>query len=121
MAGDIQWREQDKGVVEAQPEIFGDMVIARKDTPTSYHLSVTVDDFLQNVTLVTRGEDLRLVTHIHCLLQALLGYDPPDYRFHSLLMGEDGQRYSKRNTSVSLKSLRDAGNTPSDIRVMVGI
>ena len=121
LVGDIQWRDLNKGIVHAQPEIFGDMVLARKDTPTSYHLSVTVDDFLQKVSLVTRGEDLQLVTHIHCLLQALLGYEAPDYRFHPLLIGEDGRRYSKRNTSVTLKSLRDSGKTASEIREMVGM
>ena len=121
MVGDIKWKDIDKGLVHAKPEIFGDIVVARKDMPTSYHLSVTVDDYLQGVTLVTRGEDLRLVTHLHCLLQSLMGYDKPVYQFHPLLIGEDGQRFAKRNRSVTLKSLRASGKTASEIRVLVGM
>ena len=94
-------------------------MLARKATPTSYHLSVTVDDNLQNIALVTRGEDLRLVTHIHRLLQELLGYNKPEYRFHPLLSGKDGKQYSKRNKSVTLRALRESGFTPENIREMI--
>ena len=80
---------------------------------------MTVDDYLQHVTLVTRAEDLSLATHIHRLLQELLGYDVPNYRFHRLLFGKDGRRYSKRDASVSLRSLRESGHTPDAIRKMV--
>ena len=97
----LQWLDRDEGVITARPEIFGDVVLARKDTPTSYHLSVTVDDNLQKIGLVTRGEDLRLPTHIHRLLQELLGYDVPEYQFHALLTGKDGRKYSKRDRSIT--------------------
>ena len=119
LVGNIQWNDLDKGLMNGKPDIFGDVVLARKDIPTSYHLSVTVDDNLQQVTLVTRGEDLRHATHIHRLLQELLNYNVPDYQFHRLLSGSNGQRYSKRDKSVSLRSLREAGCTPDDIRKLV--
>ena len=80
-AGALTWREGDE-VVAARPGIFGDVVLARKEMPASYHLAVTVDDHLQGITLVTRGEDLYDATHVHRLLQALLGLDTPDYRHH---------------------------------------
>ena len=116
---DIHWIDNDRGTVAAKPEIFGDVVLARKAIPTSYHLSVTVDDNLQKIALVTRGEDLRLATHIHRLLQELLGYHVPEYQFHSLLSGKDGRQYSKRNNSVTLRTLRESGHTPTNIREMV--
>ena len=119
LVNDINWIDNDRGTVAAKPEIFGDVVLARKDIPTSYHLSVTVDDNLQKIALVTRGEDLRLATHIHRLLQELLGYDVPEYRFHSLLSGKDGRQYSKRNNSITLRTLRDSGYTPTNIREIV--
>ena len=119
LVNDIHWIDNDRGTVAAKPEIFGDVVLARKAIPTSYHLSVTVDDNLQKIALVTRGEDLRLATHIHRLLQELLGYHVPEYRFHSLLSGKDGRQYSKRNNSVTLRTLRESGYTPTNIREMV--
>lgn len=119
LVGNIQWIDLDHGLMSGKPEIFGDVVLARKDIPTSYHLSVTVDDNFQKVTLVTRGEDLRHATHIHRLLQELLNYDVPEYQFHRLLSGRNGRRYSKRDTSVSLRLLREAGHTPNDIRKLV--
>ena len=119
LVNDIHWIDNDRGTVAAKPEIFGDVVLARKAIPTSYHLSVTVDDNLQKIALVTRGEDLRLATHIHRLLQELLGYHVPKYRFHSLLSGKDGRQYSKRNNSVTLRTLRESGHTPTNIREMV--
>lgn len=120
IAGTLLWNDEDKGAIKATPEIFGDVVLARKDTPTSYHLSVTVDDHLQGVTLVTRGEDLFSATHIHRLLQALLGLDVPLYRHHDMLMGPDGKRFAKRDKAETLKSLRNAGQTPQDIRRAAG-
>jgi len=119
LVDDMHWIDIDQGKVVAKPEIFGDVVLARKAIPTSYHLSVTVDDNLQNISLVTRGEDLRLATHIHRLLQELLGHDVPEYRFHSLLFGKDGKQYSKRSNSVTLRTLRELGYTPTNIREMV--
>ncbi len=93
-------------------------MLARKDAPTSYHLAVTVDDALQGVTLVTRGDDLRAATDIHRLLQALLGLPTPDYCHHRLLTGADGRRYAKRDRALSLRALREAGRTPAQVRAM---
>lgn len=116
--GPLTWTDAEAGVVTAQPELFGDVVLARKDTPTSYHLSVTVDDALQGVTLVTRGQDLFVATHIHRLLQALLGLPTPSYHHHRLLTGEDGARLAKRDKAATLRSLRDTGHTPEQVRAM---
>ena len=111
------WFEDDaRGRVIAQPEKFGDVVVARKDAPTSYHLAVTVDDHLQGITLVTRGEDLLEATHVHRLLQDLLGYAPPRYAHHRLLTDATGARYAKRDGAVTLRALRAAGETPDRIR-----
>ena len=95
-------------------------MLARKDVPTSYHLSVTVDDHLQGVTLITRGEDLFRATDIHRLLQALLGYATPDYHHHKLLLNESGKRYAKRDQAVTLRALRAEGKTPEEVRRMAG-
>jgi glutamyl-Q tRNA(Asp) synthetase len=103
------------------PFRFGDIVIARKDMPTSYHLSVVVDDAHQQVSLVTRGEDLRSATHIQRLLQALLKLPEPAYNHHPLVLDEDGKKFSKRDGAVSLQSLRDAGATPADVRARIGV
>ena len=116
LAGNLTWHDRARGTLPANPALFGDIVLARKDVPTSYHLSVTVDDHLQGVTLVTRGEDLLDSTPIHRLLQALLGYGPPDYHHHKLLTDETGRRYAKRDKAVTLKSLRESGVTAEDIR-----
>ena len=119
-AGEITWRDEDRGVIKATPEIFGDVVLARKDTPTSYHLSVTIDDHIQGVTLVTRGEDLFPATHIHRLLQALLGLNVPAYRHHGLLKGPDGNRLAKRDKAETLRNLRETGHSPAEVRRMAG-
>ena len=103
------------------PLRFGDIVIARKDMPTSYHLAVVVDDAYQRVTLVTRGEDLLPATHIQRLLQALLKLPEPDYAHHPLVLDEQGRKFSKRDGAVTLQSLREAGLTPSDIRARIGV
>ncbi|MDD5585858.1 MAG: tRNA glutamyl-Q(34) synthetase GluQRS [Alphaproteobacteria bacterium] len=119
-AGKLTWQDRAKGVIEAHPEAFGDVVLARKDVPTSYHLSVTVDDHLQGVTLVTRGEDLFRATDIHRLLQALLGFTTPEYHHHKLLLNEDGKRYAKRDHAVTLRALRESGKTAEEVRRMAG-
>lgn len=119
ITGELSWVDRAKGVMKAQPEIFGDVVIARKDVPTSYHLSVTVDDAVQGVTLVTRGEDLLPTTHIHRVLQALLDYPTPKYHHHKLLLDASGKRYAKRDQSVTLKALRESGKTAEDILGMI--
>lgn len=117
MAGDdLRFEDAVAGVTVAHPESFGDVVLARKDTPASYHLAVTVDDALQGVTLVTRGTDLFHATHIHRLLQALLGLPVPRYHHHPLLLDEHGKRFAKRDKSLTLAAMRASGLTPADIR-----
>jgi glutamyl-Q tRNA(Asp) synthetase len=103
------------------PHRFGDLVIGRKDMPTSYHLAVVVDDAFQNVTLVTRGEDLLASTHIQRVLQTLLGLSAPAYAHHRLVLDEDGRKFSKRDGAVTLAALRERGATPSDIRAQLGL
>jgi glutamyl-Q tRNA(Asp) synthetase len=104
----------------ARPEALGDVVLGRKDVPASYHLCVTHDDAVQGVTLVTRGEDLRPATHLHRLLQALMGWPVPQWRHHPLLLGPDGRRLAKRDRSLTLRELRAAGRTPEEVRAMAG-
>jgi glutamyl-Q tRNA(Asp) synthetase len=118
LTGPLAWHDRAKGIVTATPQEGGDPVIARRDTPTSYHLSVTVDDQAQRVTLVTRGADLFAATHVHRLLQALLGYDTPEYHHHPLLTNASGVRLSKRDGALSLRAMRAEGLTPDDIRAM---
>jgi glutamyl-Q tRNA(Asp) synthetase len=104
----------DNGIdIPAEPETFGDVVLARKDAPTSYHLAVTVDDAAQGVTDVVRGDDLFAATHVHRLLQALLGLPTPDYHHHPLLLDAEGRRLAKRHGAPSLQSLREAGADPA--------
>ncbi|MGC2855086.1 tRNA glutamyl-Q(34) synthetase GluQRS [Novispirillum sp. DQ9] len=116
----LTWHDRARGAQVARPEMFGDVVLARKDTPTSYHLAVTVDDALQGVTLVTRGHDLFEATHIHRLLQALLGLPTPDYHHHGLLTGPDGKRYAKRDQSLTLRALRESGMSVGEVMAMLG-
>ncbi len=120
LTGPLTWFDRERGTVPADPLSLGDVVLARKETPTSYHLSVTVDDHCQGVTLVTRGEDLFAATHIHRLLQALLGFPTPTYHHHRLVTGPDGERLAKRAGAPTLRSLREAGRTPAQVRAMVG-
>ena len=124
--GLLRWRERTQdnrqgSHTTATPSLFGDVVLARKETPTSYHLSVTLDDHLQGVTRVVRGEDLRPATHVQRLLQALLGLDTPEYLHHPLMTDRKGRRYAKRDKSLSLRALRQAGVTPEEIRQRVGL
>jgi glutamyl-Q tRNA(Asp) synthetase len=118
--GPLNWHDDGRGEIAANPELLGDVVLARKDVPTSYHLAVTVDDALQGVTLVTRGADLFTATHIHRVLQALLDLPTPRYRHHRLLTDAQGKRFAKRDKSLTLRALRDAGRTPKEVREMVG-
>jgi glutamyl-Q tRNA(Asp) synthetase len=101
--------------------LFGDVVLARKDVPTSYHLSVVHDDALQGITHVIRGEDLQEATHVHAVLQALLGYEAPIYFHHPLICDEFGRRLAKRDQDQTLRALREAGVTPQGIWALVGI
>lgn len=119
-AGPLDWTDSERGRVEARPEIFGDVVLARKDTPASYHLACTWDDRLQDVTLVTRGVDLLPATHVHRLLQALLGLPTPEYHHHRLLTDETGRRLAKRDRAQSLRTLRDRGISADEVRQRLG-
>jgi glutamyl-Q tRNA(Asp) synthetase len=105
----------ERGTIAVEPLLFGDVVLARKDAPASYHLAVVVDDAHQGVTHVTRGNDLFAATHIQRVLQALLGLDMPAYAHHKLILDANGRKFSKRDQSVTLGALRDAGKTPDDI------
>jgi glutamyl-Q tRNA(Asp) synthetase len=108
LAGSLSWHDHDVEV-RAEPEAFGDVVLARKDAPVSYHLAVTIDDAAQGVTDVVRGRDLFAATHVHRLLQELLELPTPHYHHHTLLTGPDGQRLAKRHGAPTLSSLREAG------------
>jgi glutamyl-Q tRNA(Asp) synthetase len=125
--GVLTWNEtghgphDQTGTVTAAPLMWGDVVVARKDMPTSYHLAVTIDDALQGVTDVVRGQDLFWSTSIHRLLQALLGLPEPGYHHHRLILDADGRKLSKSTDAKSLRELRAAGATPQDIRRMVGL
>ena len=109
--GPLTWCDHDEEIA-AEPQRFGDVVLARKDAPASYHLAVTLDDSAQGVTDVVRGEDLFAATHVHRLLQALLDLPVPHYHHHDLIRGEDGERLAKRNGAPTIASLRAAGTDP---------
>ena len=117
---DLAWREFGVGEVPARAEDWGDVVLARKDTPASYHLAVVVDDALQGVTDVVRGKDLFWATGLHRLLQQLLGLPAPDYRHHELLLDAQGEKLSKSRLSKTLRDLRAEGVTPEQARAMAG-
>jgi len=114
--GALVWNDMDAGEVVARPELAGDVVLARKDAPTSYHLAATLDDADMGITHVLRGDDLRTATDIHRLLQALLGLPVPYYGFHRLLVDQHGKRLAKRSASISLAELRDQGVNPAQLR-----
>jgi glutamyl-Q tRNA(Asp) synthetase len=120
ITGPLSWEEEGRGTIAVEPGKLGDAVLARKEVATSYHLAVTVDDALQGVTLVTRGEDLFHATHLHRLLQTLLGLAAPAYKHHILLTDADGRRLAKRDASLTLRALRAAGRTPAEVRLMAG-
>ena len=109
------------GVQVARPELLGDVVLARKELPASYHLAVVVDDALQGVTLVTRGEDLFPATHIQRLLQALLDLPATAYAHHRLILDAAGRKFSKRDRAATLLALRQSGATPKDVRSLIGM
>ena len=126
-AGVLQFVEHGRGpnaetgTQTARPDLSGDIVLARKGLPTSYHLAVVVDDALQGVTLVTRGQDLFPSTGIQRLLQVLLGLPVPDYGHHPLVLDAEGRKFSKRDRGMTLAGLREAGRTAADVRAMAGI
>lgn len=109
IAAPLSFEDSGRGVIEADPASHGDVVLARKDAPASYHLAVTIDDAAQGVTDIVRGEDLFTATHVHRLLQALLGLPVPHYHHHALLTGADGERLAKRHGAPTLTALREAG------------
>ena len=111
VAGPLTWCERGEEIA-AEPERFGDVVLARKDAPASYHLAVTIDDAAQGITDIVRGKDLFAATHVHRLLQALLDLPVPDYHHHDLIRGADGERLAKRNGAPTIASLRAAGADP---------
>jgi glutamyl-Q tRNA(Asp) synthetase len=118
--GRLTFEDEREGTVEARPETLGDVVLARRDAPASYHLCVTVDDHLQGVTLVTRGVDLFHATHIHRLLQAILDLNVPTYLHHLLLTNAAGERLSKRDGAVAIRTLRQAGRSAAEVRALAG-
>ena len=120
VAEPLFYEEAGEGAVACRPERFGDVVLARKDAPASYHLCVTHDDAAQGVTLVTRGADLRPSTDLHRLLQALMGWPAPAYAHHPLVRGPDGRRLAKRDGAVSLRALREQGMTAADVLARIG-
>lgn len=109
LAGPLEWEDEIAGVITADPGRFGDVVLVRKDEPASYHLAATLDDAADGVTLVTRGEDLFEATHIHRLIQALLGLPVPRWHHHALLLDESGEKLAKRKGSASLAERRNSG------------
>jgi glutamyl-Q tRNA(Asp) synthetase len=126
-AGNLGWRERSEGpdgeagAVAARPEAWGDVILARKETPTSYHLSAVVDDALQGVTDVVRGQDLFWSTSVHRLVQQLLGLPEPAYHHHRLILDAAGRKLSKSSAATGLRELRARGATPADIRRLVGL
>jgi glutamyl-Q tRNA(Asp) synthetase len=126
-SGSLTWQETGKGpggetgTIAADPAIWGDVILARKETPTSYHLSVVVDDAAQAVSDVVRGHDLFASTSVHRLLQALLGLPAPRYHHHRLILGEDGVKLSKSSAATGLRELRAQGVNALQIRELAGL
>ena len=120
LTGPVVWADREEGE-QTLSFAAGDIVIARKDIPTSYHLAVTLDDHRQRITLVTRGKDLFHATHIHRLLQNLLGLNTPEWHHHKLITNEEGSRLSKRGRALTVRALRRAGESPDSVRAMVGL
>jgi glutamyl-Q tRNA(Asp) synthetase len=123
--GALSWIEIDCGgkttPVAASPQMWGDVVLARKEAPTSYHLSVVIDDAEQGVTHVVRGQDLFAATSVHRVLQALFALAAPIYHHHRLILDAHGQKLSKSTRATALRSLRETGTSSADIRRMVGL
>ncbi len=107
--------------IKVQPQLLGDIVLARKDLPAAYHLAVVLDDAFQHITLVTRGEDLQPATHVQRLLQALLGLGVPRYAHHRLILDAQGRKFSKRERSPTLRAVRAQGATPASLRERLGL
>jgi glutamyl-Q tRNA(Asp) synthetase len=116
----LTFEEEGRGCLACHPERFGDVVLARRDVPASYHLCVTHDDAQQGVTLVTRGEDLLPATDLHRLLQWLMGWPAPAYAHHRLVTDSQGRRLAKRDAAATLRDLRARGVTPAEARALAG-
>ena len=115
LTGPLTFIDQRHGQITVDPALLGDVILARKDIATSYHLAVVVDDAYQHISLVTRGEDLLPSTHVHRLLQTLLKLPEPTYHHHTLITDSEGQRLAKRDESQTIQSLRQSGQSPQDI------
>ena len=127
LKGPLAWSEYESdamdaaAAVAARPQDWGDVIVARTEIPTSYHLSVVADDALQGVTRVVRGRDLYLATSVQRLLQEILGLAAPDYFHHRLITGPDGRKLSKSQGDTGIAELRERGATPRDVKEMVGL
>lgn len=121
LTGPLSWSEGAEGVVPTDPLAWGDVLLAGRETPTSYHLAVVVDDALQGVTEIVRGQDLRPSTSVHRVLQTLLELPAPHYRHHRLIRDRSGRKLAKSSRDTGLRELRDAGVTPMEIRGLVGL
>jgi len=119
--GPLTWYDRAKGEQRCDPRVQGDVVLARKDIATSYHLAVVVDDAAQGITLVTRGEDLFEASHVHRLLQELLELPVPAYHHHRLIADENGQRLAKRSDALAIRHLREQGRSPQEVIAMTGL
>lgn len=117
----LTWLDLEAGPQTARPELLGDAVLVRKDIRTSYHLAAVTDDQFQSVTHIVRGEDLFEATHLHRLLQALLGFRAPRYLHHGLIRDEKGERLAKRNRATTIRAAREAGQSPREYRASIGI
>jgi glutamyl-Q tRNA(Asp) synthetase len=126
-AGNLAWSERgdgpqgEQGRIVANPRAWGDVIVARKETPTSYHLSVVIDDAVQGITDVVRGEDLFHATSVHRLLQHLLGFPEPGYRHHRLIRDADGHKLAKSTGATGLRELREAGISVAELRGLIGL
>jgi glutamyl-Q tRNA(Asp) synthetase len=118
--GPLSWRDLDHGMIAAAPLDCGDVLIARKDIPASYHLAVTWDDAVQEIELVTRGDDLFAATHVHRLLQAVLDLPVPVWRHHRLLLDAEGRRFAKRDRARTLAAMRGSGQSAAAVRAAAG-
>jgi glutamyl-Q tRNA(Asp) synthetase len=117
--GDLTFHDLRFGQIAVDPDVLGDVILARKDIGTSYHLAVVTDDAFQQITHVTRGEDLIASTHIHRVLQALLGFPEPRYWHHELILDGTGKRLAKRHDSLSIRTLRESGKSPTEVLALL--
>jgi glutamyl-Q tRNA(Asp) synthetase len=126
-AGDLAWNEHgegpqgEQGRIVANPRAWGDVILARRETPTSYHLSVVIDDAVQGITEVVRGQDLFHATSVHRLLQHLLDFPEPTYRHHRLIRDADGHKLAKSSGATGLRELREAGISVAELRGLIGL